>query len=256
MVYNNVTNTLRNWCNKMTQQYSAEYELERANTGQSIRFLSYLVTAELSYKLGTLIDKDFSSYTAYRNAVLALLPQHVDYILKKELDRAETGYVRSAESAFCEYLDSISPDCASPIMPYNRIIRGAEASAIAKQFNDKWGYDTSYWYPLNTMSGNDKLFISSERLEPYLTEICQLLGLPKEHIYEYGEAWYDCPHCAEIEALEDYAGCEKAYCPKDFSWIIYCSHENTITFAGTIVPKIKEILHAEQEHWNRFEHSD
>lgn len=256
MVYNNVTCTLRNWCDKMTQHYSDAYEQERARTGQSILFLSYLVTAELSYKLCALIDKEYPSYEEYQKAVLALLPQHIDYTLKKELDETEIYYVQHAESAFREFMSSISQNCSSPNAPYYRIIHGEEANDITNRFYEKWGYNITYWYPLNNMSGDDKLFISPKRIKPYLPKIHQLLGLPQNHIYEYGEAWYDCPHCAEVEELENYSGCEKAYCPKDFSWIVYYSHENTVTFPGTIVPGIKEILRTEQEHWNRFECSD
>lgn len=253
MVYNNVTNTLRNWCNEMTQRYSEAYQQERVKTGQSVRFLSYLVTSELSYKLGALIDKEYPSFEEYLNAVLELLPQHIDYTLKKELGKIETYYVQAAESAFREYMASVSPDCISPNVPYNRIIRGEEANIIANRFYEAWRYDTAYWYPLNRMSGNDKLFISPERIEPYLDEIFHLLKLPQDHIYEYGESMYDHPYCAEVDELGDYSGCECAFCPKDFSWIIYFSHEKTVTFAGSIVPGIKEILHTEQEHWNRFE---
>lgn len=141
-------------------------------------------------------------------------------------------------------------------MPYYRIILGGEANSIAAHFFYVWKYDTTYWYLLNGMSGDDKLFIPPKRIEPYRREIHQLLGLPQDHIYEYGEAWYDRPHCAEVDEIENYSGCETAYCPKDFSWIIYSSHENTVTFAGTIIPRIKEILRAEQEYWNRFDWTD
>ena len=43
------------------------------------------------------------------------------------------------------------------------------------------------------------------------------------------------------------------YTDKDFSWAIYFSHENTVAFAGTIVPKVKEMMSKEKEHWNKFE---
>jgi len=253
VVYNNVTNTLRNWCDEMTQRYSEAYQQERSRNGQSVRFLSYLVTTELSYKLGTLIDKEYPSFEEYLKAILELLPQHIDYTLKKEFGKIETYYIQAAESAFREYMNSVSPDCTSPNVPYNRIIRGEEANIIANRYYEAWRYDTTYWYPLNRMSGDEKLFISPERIVPYLGEIFRLLKLPQNHVYEYGESVYDHPYCAEVDELGDYSGCECAFCPKDFSWIIYYSHENTVTFAGTIVPRIKEILHAEQEHWNRFE---
>lgn len=91
----------------MMPHYLDDYQKERARTGQSIRFLSYLVTAELSYKLGTLIDKEYPSFEEHQKAVLALLPLHIDYTPKKELGKVETYYVQATESAFCEYMDSV-----------------------------------------------------------------------------------------------------------------------------------------------------
>lgn len=253
MVYNNVTNTLRNWCQEMTQRYSDMYRQERASTGQNPHFLSYLVTAELQYKLGTLIDKDFPDYTAYLNAVSHLMSIHIDFTLKKELGADENYYVQATETAFRNYLETLSSDCPAPTVPYSRIIWGDEADNIANRIFDTWDYDTSYWYPLNGKFDADKLFIAPKWIDSHLDEIRHLLGIPQNHIYEYGEAWYDCTHCAEVDALENTSGCEVAYCAKDFSWIIYYSHENTVTFAGTIIPGIKEILYGEEEHWNRFE---
>lgn len=252
MVYNNVTNALRNWCAEMSEQYSQKY----TGTGQSLCFLSKAVTGELWYKLGVLVDKDYPDYPAYLDAVQKLIPMHIDFVLKKDHDEVGDHYIRTAERAFRDYLATLSPDCSAPEQPYYRVIWGKEADRIADSFLTRWGYDTAYWYPLNGGWEADKLFISPKRLAPYMDELCALLGIPQEHIYEYGEAWYDRPHCAEVDALESYSGCETAYGPKDFSWIIYYSHENTVTFAGTVVPKVKELLQAERQYWNKFDWSD
>ncbi len=45
-------------------------------------------------------------------------------------------------------------------------------------------------------------------------------------------------------------GCESIYTDKDFTWAGYFSHENTVTFAGAIVPFAKELLAKEQKHWD------
>ena len=138
-------------------------------------------------------------------------------------------------------------------MPYRRVIWGDEADCIIDRFYEVWKYNTTYWYPLNEMSGDDKLFMRYERVRPYLGEINRILGLPQERIYEYGEACYNRLHCAEVDELEEYSGSEVAYCPKDFSWLIYYSHEDTVTFAGDIVSLVKGILGKEREYWDCFD---
>lgn len=248
MIYNNVTNTLRCWCDTMTTQYAERYERE----GNGQWALCSRVTAEMSYKMCSLIDKEYPCFADYRQAVSELLSIRIGLVPQKDLTKVEQYYIDKAERAFCEYLESLSPDCLSPNVPHRRQIWGEEAEGIAQRFYETWGYDTNCWFPLNGMAMEDKLFIAPQYLEAHRVKIDRALGLPAQHIYEYGESWYHVIHCAEVDAIEDYSVCEVAYCPKDFSWIVYFSHENTVAFAGTILPSIKEILQEEWEHWNRF----
>ena len=256
MVYNNVTNTLRAWCDDMTMAYWEAYERERGNSMQTASHVRYKVTSEMSYKLGTLIDRVFCSYEEYGKAVSELLSLRIGVVSAKDLSAVEHYHIRRVEQDFCAYFDSLSPDCPLPNVPYRRQIWGEEAERIAERFYEVWKYDTNYWFPLNGMSAEDKLFIAPKYLESHRTEIDRALGLPEQKIYEYGERWYDVIHCAEVDRIEDYSGCEVAFAPKDFSWIIYFSHENTVAFAGTIVPRIKEILRDERAYWNQFEWDD
>ena len=89
--------------------------------------------------------------------------------------------------------------------------------------------------------------------EPYMKQLEQIIGLPQTHIYSYGEDVSRPVNCLETVEIIEYGGCETIYTDKDFTWAIYFSHENTVAFAGSIVPKIKELLSNESEHWNKFE---
>ena len=83
----------------------------------------------------------------------------------------------------------------------------------------------------------------------------KIIGLPQAHIYECDEEEWSYPkHCFENAELIEYSAAECFYTDKDFSWAIYFSHEATVSFAGRIVPKIKELLKDEEAHWNRWEY--
>ena len=92
-----------------------------------------------------------------------------------------------------------------------------------------------------------------EYLEPYWDRLCALTGLPGARLYEYGESCYEDGQILEVDVMESYGGTECAYLPKDLSWIIYFSHEETVTFAGSILGAVKELLADEREHWNKWE---
>ena len=56
-----------------------------------------------------------------------------------------------------------------------------------------------------------------------------------------------------MDDITGYGGNECAYLPKDLSWIIYFSHEGTVTFAGSILSAVRELLAGEREHWNKWD---
>ena len=75
-----------------------------------------------------------------------------------------------------------------------------------------------------------------------MKQLERIIGLPKIHIYSFGENNFRPEHCIETTELIEYGGCETIYTDKDFSWAIYFSHEGTVSFAGSIVPIAKNLL--------------
>ena len=161
---------------------------------------------------------------------------------------------------FCEFLEDIfakSEALTLADIPYARAIVGAEAAALQDKFHSVWGYvNTSYWFPLmgdEPKEISEKFFIMFDYIEPYMKQIEAIIGLPQTHIYSYGESVFRPPNCIETVEIIEYGGCETIYTDRDFTWAIYFSHENTVAFAGSIVPMVKELLFKEKEHWDKFE---
>lgn len=249
MKFNNVTDTLRQFCLDRAAAYGEEYE----RCG-GMCFCRYLVMYELHEKLCTLVDREFSDFGAYLAAVKELIPGHLNPTLQKPTPVTEY-FIREAEDAFCRYLEHISPDCPAPKIPYLRNLTGEEAEKIAALFREKWDYvPRNYWYPM-TGGGirEDRLFLSADYVEPYWSALEKLLGLPEKHLFCLSENNYPGgPACMEMAELIGYGGLENACCDRELSWIIYFSHEQTVTFAGSILPQVRELLAAEREHWNRW----
>ncbi len=253
MKFNNVIETLRCWCAKTTSEYRTQYEQEQRENGQSKLFLRYAVTKELYQKLGTLLDREFSDFLAFLREVRVLAATPWQPAHPNKHSHEEIAHIRAANTAFWAYLQTLDPNCPLPEVPYYRGIMGKEAGVLMAHFKTVWNYDPAKsWYPLSGPQDDGKLFLHIDHVEPYFTQINAVLGLPEEHIYEYGECWPRYPACAECEEMDGYCGCEVAYTDRDFRWIIYFSHEETVTFGGSIVPQIKEILAAEKEHWNQW----
>ena len=255
MTFNNILNHLKSWCENKAEAYQKVYG---AHGG--ITYAGYLIAYELEFKLSTLIDKSFEDIEDFKREVLSLVDVHYEPSILKPQNSLVQHIIDKMNKEFCEFLEEVlskQESLSLSDMPYTRVIIGSEANALQDKFRSVWGYvNTSYWFPLmgdEPKEISEKFFIMYDYFEPYTKQVEQILGLPQTHIYSYGEDMSRPPNCLETVEIIEYGGCEMIYTDKDFTWAIYFSHENTVAFAGSIVPKIKELLSNESEHWNKFE---
>ena len=246
---------MKSWCENKAEAYQKVYG---AHGG--ITYAGYLIAYELEFKLSTLIDKSFEDIEDFKREVLSLVDVHYEPSILKPQNSLVQHIIDKMNKEFCEFLEAVLSKHESlslSDMPYMRVIIGSEANALQDKFRSVWGYiNTSYWFPLmgdEPKEISEKVFIMYDYFEPYMKQVEQIIGLPLTHIYSYGKDVSRPPNCLETVELIEYGGCETIYTDKDFTWAIYFSHENTVAFAGSIVPKIKELLSNESEHWNKFE---
>ena len=137
--------------------------------------------------------------------------------------------------------------------PYYRFVDGEERERLEYAILEKWNYDPAhYWYPMWGDGDDSKLFLRADHVEPYLDRLRELMGLPDRHLYEYGEGCREATQLAMVDDIYGYGGFECMYLPEDLSWAVYFSHEDTVTFAGSILGAVKELLADEREHWNKW----
>ena len=194
-----------------------------------------------------------------KREVVNLIDVHYELSVLNPQNNLAKHSIDKTNREFCEFLEELLSDCedlALADIPYARAIVGAEAAELQAKFRSVWGYvNTSYWFPLmgdEPKSVSEKFFVMFDHLEPYMKQLEQIIGLPQTHLYSYGETNSRPPNCLETVELIEYGGLETIYTDKDFSWVIYFSHENTVTFAGSILGAVKELLADEREHWNKW----
>lgn len=255
MSFNNIINHLKLWCINKAEIYQKVYE-----ENKGIIYVGYQIAYELDFKLSTLIDKSFESIEDLRKEILNLIDVHYEPSVLEPQNSVAQHIIDKTNKEFCEYLEDIlskKESLALAEIPYTRVIVGSEATALQDKFCSVWGYvNTSYWFPLmgdEPKEISEKFFIMFDYFEPYIKQFEQIVGLQQTHLYSYGESDFRPPNCIETVELVEYGGHETIYTDKDFTWAIYFSHENTVAFAGSIVPKVKELLLNEKEHWNKFE---
>ena len=255
MTFNNIINHLKLWCINKAETYQKVYEEYGGTT-----YVGYLIAYELEFKLSTLMDKSFESIEDLKREVLKLLDVHYEPSVLKPQNSLAKYIIDKSNQEFCGFFEEVlsrKESLSLADIPYTRAIVGPEAAALQEKFRSAWGYvNTSYWFPLmgdEPKAISDKFFIMFDYFAPYMKQFERLIGLPQTHLYSYGEDVSRPENCLETVEIIEYSGCETIYTDKDFSWAIYFSHENTVAFAGLIVPMVKELLSKEKEHWDKFE---
>jgi hypothetical protein len=139
---------------------------------------------------------------------------------------------------------------------YRRKLSADEVQSWRNTIGSVWGAPNGYWYPLGRKTHPSLVALElvgiedtiPERLRQFFADnaIARLIELR-----EY-EASYEIQADAAMIA---YTGPEGFWTSPGSEWIIYCSHEGTITFGGTIAAEIGPAFPAshydpsQQPHW-------
>lgn len=250
MTYNNIINHLKLWCKNKRKPYRKYFRTTYVGSD---------AVTELEFHLSTLIDKPFESINDLKKEML----NFTDIVYNSSISKAKKRYKKRVISetiqTFCDYLEDVlsrKDNLEIADIPYERMIVGEEANMLKEKFYSVWGYgDRRYWYPLEDypIKDTDKIFIMYQYFKPHKEHFEQIIGLPQTHMYCFGEDFYPAQNYVETNSFDEYYGSEEFYTDKDFTWAVYFSHESTVTFAGSIVPQVKELLASEKEHWNDLE---
>ncbi len=120
---------------------------------------------------------------------------------------------------------------------YRRVLSAIEVAELWKKISEKWGAAGDYWYPLG-----DRTHPSLLALELDLIDEAKLQSSLRKFMVDFGETriFELREHGPENYLLD--AGVDDFFCsdaegywiPQSNEWIIYCSHEGTITLGGSI----------------------
>lgn len=125
-----------------------------------------------------------------------------------------------------------------------------QAKNVRNRIIDEWDAGESYCYPLNTSDRDDFIcFPQDFFLKDFgLDQLKKTLGkLGIQNCYRLNEYPKDNEdYKIDLDNVIAYNGLEKYYCDDSNSWIIYFSHENTVTFGG------KKLIQTIKNEWGNW----
>ena len=237
-------------------------------------FRRYNVLNAIQHGSETLVGQEFQSFDNCKQHLSDIgLKSHSIFTIESNTDihlLGESGKYKSTtgkqnpiaknamteeRAKFVEFINSRTTENISRVepLPYRHRLTDQEMISVRKQLADLWNYDGDYWNPLDDKSPKETVFIMKDNLTKDDSKkiIDFIASNPSKKFFEITEDRID--YEIEIDSfnLDLY---ETIVTDKSFEWVIYGSHEGTITFGGTFLNDfVKNLFANRQEKLNKWE---
>ena len=191
------------------------------------------------------IPEDFEDLNHAKETLVQTGKNAQDMFTKPPHGETEKQVMREERSDFIDYILNVTEEELQMIefLAYRRTLKEAESSELWKQVKIQWNIHDTQWYPLvsaaknNLIAFNDDTFHKAIRKNDF-NKIFNQKNI--QRILEFRESGPE--YELDLEwFVPEYNGAQGYWTSRKMDWIIYASHENTITIGGWILDDIKKI---------------
>lgn len=164
------------------------------------------------------------------------------------IERRATAEERAA---FCGYVAGLSAADLGGVepLPYRRVLAAAEAGAVWARLREHWRMTEGFWYPLTGGPPGVVAFDAAafdEGVPPSrLRGILSRRGVGRVwELREYGPQYEQ-----DVSLFEPhYDGAEGYWSAGTLGWVVYASHEGSVTVGGWLLEELQPLWPAWQAH--------
>ncbi|EGO63400.1 hypothetical protein [Acetonema longum] len=199
--------------------------------------------------------EDFSSFLEAKELII-LAGNTAESIFTRSLNTLAKRVMQQEREAFCEFIHSLNQEQLETIEPlfYRRVLTESASQKLWAILLEKWDIQPkSYWYPLRNTSKNDMMAFQEESFDvefgiENLRRILQKHDI--QHVWTLTESGPEYELTVSVfEPLYCHTGVETYSFSQRADWVIYASHEESITIGGKwLIDEIK----ANWPHWECF----
>lgn len=232
-----------------SKRYSELLSTERSRAEYSYSnealytFPRYNVLNAVLFEIERFRPEEFKSLEDAKGAFKIVASEAQSIFTKPPNEEIAEKAMLEEREKLCKYIDGQNEQDLSSVEPlfYRRTLSDEESKSVRKKLTSRWELPENYWYPLtiekpeNVEAFQDAYFekeIGAEKLQKILSEH------KVEKIYEIREDGLD--YEFELSVFEPYYnGAEGFWCDTNYDWIIYASHESSITIGGWLLNEVK-----------------
>ena len=231
----------RRYCKNNYEFWCQEYEKKRSGNDYPYTYTDedynlfprYNVLNAILLEVETLTGGEFSFLPDCRE-LLVLAGQIGETVFttgkQNEIARRAMMEERNKFAAYIHQITEADLQDVEPL-PYERHLRKTESAGIRKNLLQHWNFDGGYWEPIGTYSSKPVHFLAQENITPVDRERIKVFiaEIADGYLYRMTEWHVD----YQIENIFfEFDSSETVYCDSNYDWIVYISHENTVTFGG------------------------
>lgn len=202
---------------------------------------------------------DFDSLDQAR-ALLAAAGESAESIFTRPpKEGAERLAIDEERLLFMQYVRQVSLEELAHVdpLPYRRTLTSEESQLLRQSLKPRWGVENFYWFPLDRPDDvpppEDAVALDAEPffdpdVQARLRAVLETLGVAR--LWELRE--FDTDADCEIDLglfVPTYTGAEGFWTDRTLGWLVYASHESSVTAAGAhLLPTFREAF-PEWEEW-------
>ncbi len=168
-----------------------------------------------------------------------------DEFTRKPIGQIDAFATADEREAFCRFVRGLSEGDLEAIepLPYQRVLAADEAKQLWSRLRQRWQITEGYWYPLavcplSTIAAfQDRPFY--EAVPPESVE--RILRARRiERVWELRESGPE--YELDVSSCQPYYnGAEGYWSSGNLDWIVYASHESSVTVGGWLLDEVKAI---------------
>lgn len=175
-----------------------------------------------------------------------------DDFTRRPISEIEQRAMAEEREAFCCRIRGLTASDLVEVepLPFRRVLTSEESKSLWSRIKGRWQISEGYWYPLADCLLSDVAAYETEAFEE---------ALPPERLHAIlashgiGRLWelreYGPEYEQDVSLFEPiYNGAEGYWSSGDLEWIVYASHEGSITVGGWLSQELKRAWPAWPAH--------
>ncbi len=248
----------RRYCNEQYNHWAAQYsEISRAGRDRTADgyhytpealdvFPRYNVLNAIRVEIERIDSKELTDRNKTRDLIILAGTDADDDFTRKPIGEIDANAMANERKSFCAFicglldaeLQSVQP------LPFQRVLSESESESLWSRLRERWQITNDYWFPLAECVTLDVVAFQDRYFNDFcshfnLADLLSSRGISRVwELREYGPEYEQdvsifYPH---------YNGAEGFWSSGDLDWVVYASHESSITVGGWPLAEIKN-------HW-------